>query len=117
MALFAARMPGWGNSIARGTFDTARRLLSMTCMDAVDSIANTVRRYLARRPATILELVEHVDDPWLRPESRADVLAAVENLCAEGLLEEHRNTEGCPFYRLAGDPTANAPASSDGAGL
>lgn len=86
-------------------------------MEPVDSIAATVNRYLADledRPVTILELVEHVDDPWLRPETSADVLAAVENLRAEGLLDEYRNAEGYPFYRLANDPPSNAPASRGG---
>lgn len=83
----------------------------------INSIYKGVSQYLADlagRPATIHELVEHVNDPWLRPVSSSDVITAVENLCVEGLLKEYRNAQGCPFYRLANNPTSNEPGSSSG---
>ena len=86
-------------------------------MKDIDSIAEAVRGYLADlgdQPTTVRELVERVDNPLLRHASRGDVIAAVENLCAEGVLKEYRNAAGCPFYSRANHLQANAPAPNGG---
>jgi hypothetical protein len=86
-------------------------------MEPINAIADAVRRYLVKfsgRPIAMRELIEQVESPWLRPSTRAEVVAAVEKLCTAGLLEEHRNSAGRPFYRLANRRKPEMPVSSAG---
>ncbi len=73
-------------------------------MDAVECIADSVRRYLATHgdeSARLTDVVERIDEPWLSTQTERDVAEAVANLIRRGVLEEHLLMGAAPLYRRA----------------